>query len=110
MMTNFYMTTFRGVKQHSYAACDAALAASWLLLCKNHFLAVVFSSLKIVIIIVFLPYSSQQEMLPNANNPLVVFVNSKSGGGQGSKLIRRFKRILNPFQVADLSEGGPLPA
>ena len=27
-MTNFYMTTFRGVKQHSYAACDAALAAS----------------------------------------------------------------------------------
>ena len=27
-MTNSHMTTFLGVRQHSYATCDAALAAS----------------------------------------------------------------------------------
>ena len=40
----------------------------------------------------------------------MVLVNSKSGGGQGEKLLTTFKRLLNPFQVVDLLQGGPLPA
>ncbi|CAF0782721.1 unnamed protein product [Brachionus calyciflorus] len=41
-------------------------------------------------------------------SPLVVFVNSKSGDNQGIKFLRRFKQLLNPFQVFDLINGGPI--
>jgi diacylglycerol kinase (ATP) len=41
--------------------------------------------------------------------PLLVFVNGKSGGNQGVKLISGFRRHLNPHQVYDLMNGGPLP-
>ena len=44
---------------------------------------------------------------PLPGSPLVVFVNSKSGGGHGDKFLRRFKQILNPGQVFDLSQDGP---
>ncbi|CAK9292989.1 unnamed protein product [Gordionus sp. m RMFG-2023] len=52
----------------------------------------------------------------NANNnseytgvsPLIVFVNSKAGDKQGIKIIRRFKQYLNPIQVFDLLNGGPV--
>ena len=44
---------------------------------------------------------------PLPGSPLVVFVNSKSGGGHGNKFLRRFKQILNPGQVFDLSHDGP---
>ena len=44
---------------------------------------------------------------PLPGSPLVVFVNSKSGGGHGDKFLRRFKQILNPGQVFDLSHDGP---
>lgn len=40
--------------------------------------------------------------------PLLVFVNGKSGGGQGLKLISSFRKLLNPHQVFDLCNGGPL--
>ena len=36
-----------------------------------------------------------------------MFVNSKSGDNQGVKFMRRFKQLLNPAQVFDLSVAGP---
>lgn len=41
--------------------------------------------------------------------PLLVFVNVKSGGCQGLELITSFRKQLNPYQVYDLENGGPLP-
>ncbi|XP_047130185.1 diacylglycerol kinase eta isoform X3 [Hydra vulgaris] len=43
----------------------------------------------------------------NGSSPLIVFVNSKSGDNQGVRFMRRFKQILNPAQVFDLSVAGP---
>ncbi|CAH2069081.1 unnamed protein product, partial [Iphiclides podalirius] len=43
---------------------------------------------------------------PNAS-PLIVFVNSRSGDNQGVKFLRRFKQLLNPAQVFELSGAGP---
>ncbi len=47
-------------------------------------------------------------MLSPGVNPLLVFVNVKSGGGQGLQLISSFRKLLNPHQVFDLCDGGPL--
>lgn len=41
------------------------------------------------------------------HTPLIVFINPRSGGQQGEKLLRKFKRILGPNQVFELSKGGP---
>ncbi|KAM9849462.1 diacylglycerol kinase theta [Aulostomus maculatus] len=40
--------------------------------------------------------------------PLLVFVNPKSGGLKGRELLYCFRKLLNPHQVFDISNGGPL--
>jgi len=53
--------------------------------------------------------SIEPSMVPKGVQPLLVFVNVKSGGCQGLQLISSFRKLLNPYQVFDLDNGGPLP-
>eukprot|EP00123_Amoebidium_parasiticum_P010057 comp19864_c0_seq1/m.23995 comp19864_c0_seq1/g.23995 ORF comp19864_c0_seq1/g.23995 comp19864_c0_seq1/m.23995 type:complete len:706 (-) comp19864_c0_seq1:1044-3161(-) len=48
-----------------------------------------------------------QVTVPNHCAPLVVFVNPKSGGNQGRDVLQQMQYLLNPWQVFDLSQGGP---
>nr|XP_004656191.2 diacylglycerol kinase theta isoform X1 [Jaculus jaculus] len=47
--------------------------------------------------------------LPSDCCPLLVFVNPKSGGLKGRDLLYSFRKLLNPHQVFELTNGGPLP-
>ncbi|OAF68875.1 hypothetical protein A3Q56_03404 [Intoshia linei] len=51
-----------------------------------------------------------EKMIPDDVVPLLVLINVKSGGQQGQDLIKFFRRVLNPHQIFDLMNGGPLPA
>jgi len=59
------------------------------------------------LLVMLLP-TVKPSMLPPTVCPLLVFVNGKSGGGQGLQLISSFRKLLNPHQVFDLCNGGPL--
>ncbi|XP_044731224.1 eye-specific diacylglycerol kinase isoform X2 [Chrysoperla carnea] len=45
--------------------------------------------------------------IPSTVTPVIVFINPKSGGNQGLKLLQKFQWLLNPRQVFDLTQGGP---
>lgn len=55
--------------------------------------------------------NEEGQLLPDnsfAKRPLVCFVNSRSGGGQGAKIMHKLQNCLNPVQVFDLgADGGP---
>ena len=60
------------------------------------------------LLVLMLP-NIQPRAIPSNICPLLVFVNVKSGGQQGAELITNFRHLLNPHQVFDLQNGGPLP-
>jgi len=60
------------------------------------------------LLVIMLP-TVEPSMVPLKVLPLLIFVNVKSGGCQGLELISSFRKLLNPYQVFDLSNGGPLP-
>lgn len=59
------------------------------------------------LLVLLLPNISPN-MIQTGVRPLLVFVNVKSGGCQGLELITAFRKLLNPYQVYDLDNGGPL--
>lgn len=58
--------------------------------------------------LIFLPFISVPTGSPTYD-PLLVFINSKSGGGQGKQVYDMMKGHLNKNQVFLLEMGGPMP-
>ncbi|XP_043761850.1 diacylglycerol kinase theta isoform X2 [Cervus elaphus] len=55
-----------------------------------------------------LPEVLHMKLAPDCR-PLLVFVNPRSGGLKGRDLLCSFRKLLNPHQVFELTNGGPLP-
>lgn len=72
------------------------------------FMKYVFLIWEFILIAALLPNIIPQ-LIPPEVQPLLVFVNVKSGGCQGLELVTSFRKLLNPYQVYDLDIGGPLP-
>jgi diacylglycerol kinase (ATP) len=47
--------------------------------------------------------------VPEDRRPMIVFINKKSGGQVGQLIAQRLSRVVNPNQIVDLSQGGPMP-
>ncbi|XP_072041779.1 diacylglycerol kinase theta-like isoform X2 [Amphiura filiformis] len=58
--------------------------------------------------LLFIP-EIHDEALHGEATPLLCFVNVKSGGCQGIEVQDMLRKMLNPYQVFNLDEGGPLP-
>lgn len=52
-------------------------------------------------------YFTVKPLASSHNKPVIVFINPKSGGNEGAKIMRVFQWFLNPRQVFDLTQGGP---
>jgi diacylglycerol kinase (ATP) len=48
--------------------------------------------------------------VPNNSEPLLCFVNSKSGGNQGLYICTELKKLLHPAQIIDVSKVNPKKA
>eukprot|EP01130_Rhizamoeba_saxonica_P017532 TRINITY_DN8523_c0_g1_i1.p1 TRINITY_DN8523_c0_g1~~TRINITY_DN8523_c0_g1_i1.p1 ORF type:complete len:332 (-),score=68.39 TRINITY_DN8523_c0_g1_i1:371-1366(-) len=53
--------------------------------------------------------SSSSTYVEDQEPVVLAFVNSKSGGRYGPKVIKKFKKLLPEGHIFDLSEGGPRP-
>eukprot|EP01127_Copromyxa_protea_P013215 TRINITY_DN353_c0_g2_i1.p1 TRINITY_DN353_c0_g2~~TRINITY_DN353_c0_g2_i1.p1 ORF type:complete len:771 (+),score=240.94 TRINITY_DN353_c0_g2_i1:55-2313(+) len=51
----------------------------------------------------------KEKPLVGRDPPVIVFINSRSGGQQGARVKKKFLSLLPEDQVFDLSEGGPEP-
>ena len=49
------------------------------------------------------------EVMKKSDSPILTFINKKSGGKRGSKLISDFFGLLNPAQICDLSSNEFIP-
>lgn len=66
------------------------------------------STLKMASVIVNSPQSeSLDKHIIERQEPLLVFINGRSGGNQGLDLLTKFRHYLNPHQVFDIANGGP---
>ncbi|XP_078175485.1 diacylglycerol kinase 1-like isoform X5 [Carex rostrata] len=56
---------------------------------------------------IFLPDSGVEDHAEEPTYPVLVFINSRSGGQLGGDLIKTYRQLLNKLQVFDLGEEGP---